>query len=246
MSGLWSNAETHAETHLSNNAASESMGSLRFINGCVSCKMVRPLKHVARLWETMLKSVKRGNVSQATWWTMALFATSYLQFLGVEKSVSSCWLRIIHGALVVKSKMHFLSPVTKFIAINNKLRRAQITFHCVETKSASTNIGTAGEWDSFFHRRPFSQSTQGRQNAASLVPGLQASRDLQGRLPGAAGCCRVCYSGSTSPCGELKAAWRAMIWIEKITLILQMFAPILFEAAGCIPCFPDSVVYYLG
>ena len=90
------------------------------------------------------------------------------------------------------------------------------------------------------------QSKQGRQNAASLVPGLQTSRDLQGRSPGAARCCRVCYSGSTSPCGELKAAWRAMIWIEKITLILQMFAPILFEAAGCIPCFPDLVVYYLG
>lgn len=84
-----------------------------------------------------------------------------------------------------------------------------------------------------------------------MVPGLQTSRDLQGRLPaagpGAAGCCRVCfYSGSMSPCGELEAAWRAMIWTEKITLILQMFAPILFEAAGCKPCFPETVVYNLG
>ena len=88
-----------------------------------------------------------------------------------------------------------------------------ITFHCVETKSMSTNIGTAGEWDSFFHHRPFSQSKQGRRNAASVVPGLQTSRDLQERLPaagpGAAGCCRVRCSGSMIPCGELKAAWRA-------------------------------------
>lgn len=44
--------------------------------------------------------------------------------------------------------MQFLSPVTKYIVINHKLRRGQITFHCVETKSTSTNIGTAGEWDS--------------------------------------------------------------------------------------------------
>ena len=77
----------------------------------------------------------------------------------------------------------------------------------------STNIGTAGEWDSFFHHRPFSQSKQGRRNAASVVPGLQTSRDLQERLPAAgpaaAGCCRVRYSGSIIPCGELKAAWRA-------------------------------------
>lgn len=67
----------------------------------------------------------------------------------LSASVSSCWLRIIHGALVKKSKMQFLSPVTKFIVINNKLRRAQITFHCVETKSTSTNIGTYCWWMGF-------------------------------------------------------------------------------------------------
>lgn len=105
------------------------------LNGCVSWKLLRPLKHVARLWARTLPRVRQcwkawgvetwvRQLGELTW-----FATPYLQFLGVENNVSSCCLRIIHGTLVIESKMHFLSLVTKFIVINSKWLIVPSTHH---------------------------------------------------------------------------------------------------------------------